>query len=105
MAQDSQSAGALQVNRLFEQPPDSVSFYCDLGQVFGTPHEVVMQFYETIPGPPGPSGQIQVVRSRLRATVMLSRDHAGNIANALLKHAAVSPVPTETSSAAGQTQP
>ena len=102
MAHDSQSAGGIEVNRLFEQPPDSVSFYCDLGQVFGTPNEVVMQFYETIPGPPGPSGQIQVVRSRLRATVTLSRQHAGNIGTSLLRHAAVS---TDTSLAAGQKQP
>ena len=102
MAQDSQpEASALQVTRLFEQPPDSISFYCDLGQVLGTPNEVVMQFYETIPGPPGQGGQIQTVRSRLRATVTLSRQHAGNIGSSLLKHATAG---TATSSA-GQKQP
>lgn len=75
-----------QVNRVYEQPPDAVSFYSDQGLVLGTPNEVVLQFYESVPGPPsGPSGQIQVVRSRLRATVVLSRAHALSIGRLLIQ--------------------
>lgn len=71
--------------RIFEQPPDSISFYCDIGQVLGTPNEVVVQFYETIPGPPGPGGKIARVRSRLRATITFSMTHAANIGKLLIK--------------------
>lgn len=83
MAQESQS----QISRVFEQPPDALSFYSDFAQVIGTGSEVVLQFYETIPGAPGPGGTIQMVRSRLRSTVVISKAHAGNIGRLLLKHA------------------
>lgn len=73
------------MERVFEQPPDSISFYCDIGQVLATGNEVVVQFYETIPGPPGPDGKIKRVRSRLRATITLSLPHAANIGKHLVK--------------------
>jgi hypothetical protein len=89
MAADSKSPEGIQINRIFEQPPDAVSFYSDVAQVLGTGLEVVMQFYETIPGTPGPGGKIQMVRSRLRSTVTISKTHAANIGRLLLKHAEV----------------
>jgi hypothetical protein len=69
----------IQAQRVFEQPADAISFYSDLAQVIATPNEVLLQFYETIPGPPGPDGLVQTARTRLRATVMLSRAHATRI--------------------------
>lgn len=76
----------VQLTRFFEQPPDAISFYADFGQVINTGNEIVMQFYETIPGPPGPpDGQIKNVRSRLRATVILSPPHAHNIGKLLVE--------------------
>ena len=81
MAQESQS----QISRVFEQPPDALSFYSDFAQVIGTGSEVLLQFYETIPGTPGPGGQIQMVRTRLRATITVSKAHASNIGSLLLK--------------------
>lgn len=78
--------GAQQVNRLFEQGSDTISFYSDMAQVLNTGNEVVLQFYETIPGlPEGPAGGIQEVRTRLRSTITISHAHARNIGNLLLK--------------------
>lgn len=90
MAQE-QSSEAMQVTRVFEQPEGVISFYSDFAQVLGTGHEVVLQFYETIPGAPGPGGQIQMVKTRLRATIVVSIPHAANIGNLLIKHGTVSP--------------
>ena len=73
------------VTRVLEQPADAVSLYSDFAQVMGTGHEVMLQFYETIPGTPGPEGAPEVVRSRLRVTVALSRAHAANIGKLLLQ--------------------
>lgn len=75
-----------QVARLFEQPADAVSFFSDFAQIAGTGQEVTLQFYETIPGAPGPDGQIQMVRTRLRASIVVSHQHATNIGNLLLQH-------------------
>ena len=75
----------MEIERVFEQPPDAVSFYCDMGQVFFTGNEAVLQFYEVIPGPPGPGGDITKIRTRLRATVTFSMPHAKNFGNLLLK--------------------
>lgn len=86
MAQESQSG--TQVSRVYEQPPDAVSFYSDFAQIIGTGHEVVLQFYETIPGAPGPGGQVQMARTRLRATIIVSIPHATNIGSLLLKQTA-----------------
>lgn len=71
--------------RVFEQPPDAISFYSDLGQVLGTGNEIIIQFYETIPGPPGPGGKITRVRTRLRATITFSIAHAAKIGNLLIE--------------------
>jgi|GEM_PF-1288214 len=88
MAEEKQKAkeAAASLERIFEQPPDAISFYCEMGQVFATENEMVMQFYETIPGPPGgPTGSISRVRTRLRATVTLSFLHAANIGKLLIE--------------------
>lgn len=74
------------VSRVFEQPPEAISLYSDYTQVVGTGHEVMLQFYETIPGAPGPKGGPETVRSRLRATVTLSPAHAANLGRMLLEH-------------------
>jgi hypothetical protein len=81
-----QSATPLQISRIFEQPEGAISCYSDTAQVIGTGNEVVLQFYETIPGAPGPGGQIPMVRSRLRATITISLPHAANIGNLLIRH-------------------
>lgn len=73
------------VERIFEQPPDAISFYCEMGQVFGTANEIVVQFYETIPGTPSPGGKIARVRTRLRATITFSIAHATNIGKLLIE--------------------
>jgi len=76
----------LQIERIFEQPPDAISFYSDMAQVVHTGTEIVLQFYEAIPGPPyGPTGHITKVRTRLRATVTLSFSHAHNLGKLLLE--------------------
>ncbi len=84
-----------QVSRVFEQPPDFVSFYSDQAQVISTGNEVILQFYETIPGLPTEGGVVQQVRTRLRATIMISPAHASNIGRLLLKHVAQATVVQE----------
>jgi len=42
-----------------------------------------MQFYETIPGPPGPEGHITQVRTRLKATITIGLTHAQTIGKLL----------------------
>jgi len=79
--------GPVAVERVFEQPPDSISFYCELGQVFATANEIVLQFYETIPGAPGLKGKIEKVKTRLRATITLSYPHAATVGELLTKKA------------------
>ncbi len=74
-----------QINRVFEQPPDAITCYADMAQVLNSGQEIVMQFYETVPGVPGPGGRIQMVRTRLRATVILNPTHAKNLGEILLK--------------------
>jgi len=83
MTQAQQPTEPHQAPRVFEQPPDAISLYSDLAQVLSTGNEIVLQFYESIPGPPGPDGQFTVVRTRLRATIMLSFRHAANIGDIL----------------------
>lgn len=73
------------INRIFEQGTDAISFYSDFAQVFNTGHEIVLQFYETIPGTPAFDGKIQSVRTRLKATITVSHAHAKNIGNLLDK--------------------
>ncbi|MCX5885968.1 MAG: hypothetical protein NT096_08690 [Proteobacteria bacterium] len=77
------------VERFFEQPPDAISFFSDFAQVAHTGNEIVMQFYETIPGPPGHEGNITKVRTRLRATITIGLTHAQNIGRLITEKAEV----------------
>lgn len=96
------SPGGIQITRVFEQPPDAISLYSDFTQIIGTGHEIVLQFYETIPGTPGPGGQIQIVRTRLRATIAVSMAHAANIGNSLIKQSQVASSKPEAKQGEGQ---
>jgi hypothetical protein len=85
MPEEKQTPKEVQAERVYEQPPDAISFYCDLGQILSTGNELVMQFYEAVPGPPGPTGQITKIRTRLRATITVSFPHAQNIGKLLVE--------------------
>lgn len=74
-----------EIQRIYEQPPEAISFYCDLGQILRTENEIVMQFYETIPGIPDLGGNIKNVRARLRASITVSFPHAQNIGKFLIE--------------------
>jgi len=74
----------VQVKRVFEQPSDAISFYSDIAQVMSTGNEVLLQFYETIPGPPSGNGQILDPKSYLRATITVSVPHALSMGKLLL---------------------
>jgi hypothetical protein len=87
MAQAGRNQQGMQVARIFEQPADAITLYSDFAQVIGTGSEFVLQFYESVPEPPGPSGQVQSIRSRLRATVVVSPAHAQSIGRLLLQQA------------------
>jgi len=71
------------MERVFEQPPDSISFYCEMGHVLATGNEIILQFYDIIPGAPNLKGNIEKVKTRLRATITLSYPHAANIGKLL----------------------
>lgn len=77
----------MDVNRVFEELAGAVSFYSDYVQVISTGEEVIVQFYDTIPGPPAAPGSAVMVRTRLRTTITLSFAHAGRLANLLAQHA------------------
>lgn len=72
--------------RVFEQPSDAISFYSDFGHVMETAEEIILQLYETIPEA-SEEGGVRTARTRLRATVMLSRPHARRLGKLLLKRA------------------
>lgn len=74
-----------QAKRIFEQPTDAISFYSDFAQIVASENEVLLQFYETIPGPPQPQGGVGMVRTRLRATIMLSTPHVQKIGELILE--------------------
>ncbi|MFQ5914133.1 MAG: hypothetical protein ACE5JS_13220 [Nitrospinota bacterium] len=78
--------GPFQVKRDFEVSPDAISLYSDFANVVNLGNEVILQFFETIPGAPGPSGQVNQVTTRLRATITLSFAHAKRIGELLLQH-------------------
>ena len=99
-----QSSKPAHINRIFEQPEGAISCYSDFAQVVGTGNEVVLQFYETIPGAPGPGGQIQMVRTRLRATISVSVPHAKNIGNLLIKQASIPEKPQPQVPQKGETK-
>ena len=88
MAEEQKIQKALEIQRIYEQPQEAISFYCDLGQILHTGNEIVMQFYETIPGIPDSGGvNIKNARTRLRATITFSLPHAQNIGKLLMKKA------------------
>ncbi len=76
---------AVQIERFFEQPADAISFFSDFAQVAHTGNEIVIQFYETIPGPPGIEGSMTKVRTRLRATITIGLTHSNVIGKLLLE--------------------
>ncbi|HZX13203.1 MAG TPA: hypothetical protein VFF49_02245 [Thermodesulfobacteriota bacterium] len=80
---------SIQAERFFEQLPDAISFFSDFAQIAHTGNEVVIQFYETIPGPPGPEGHITKVRTRLKATITIGLTHAQTIGKLLTEKAEV----------------
>ena len=80
-----QDERGIKAKRVWEQPPDAISLYSEMAQVLSTGHEVILQFYETIPKPPGAEGRITEATSRLRATVVLSPAHALTLGKTLLK--------------------
>ncbi len=98
MADDQKDGKELTLSRLFEQPPDAISFYSDLVQISNTGQEVLLQFYETIPGAPVPDGMTPV-RSRLRATVMMSLAHADTLERTLRRQREQSGVVQEAQAA------
>ncbi len=83
------STSTVSLERLFEQPSDAITFYSDLAQIINTGNEILLQFYESIPGPPTIDGNMTKVRSRLRATITISIKHAQNIGNLLIKEGKV----------------
>ena len=83
MSEEQKKQKEIQIQRVYEQPPDAVSFYCDMTQILSTGNEIILQFYETIPGPPGPEGQITQVRTRLKATITIGLTHAQTIGKLL----------------------
>jgi hypothetical protein len=86
MSEEAKTPKEIQIQRIFEQPPDAISFYSDMAQILSTGNEVIIQFYEAIPGPPaGPAGQITNMRTRLRSTVTVSFSHARNIGKLLIE--------------------
>ena len=87
MAEKLESQKTFKMNRIYEQPPEAVSFYCDIGQVTRTENEIIMQFYETIPGIPSSEGKIETVKTQLRATITVSFPHAKNIGKLLIEKA------------------
>ena len=82
---ENQNEGGISAKRVMEQPPDAISLYSDYAQILGTGHEVILQFYETIPKPPNVEGKTVEVTTRLRATVVLSPSHALKVGQLLLK--------------------
>ena len=74
---------SVQAQRVFEQPGDAVSLYSDFVQVVQAEHEVYLQFYDTIPGPPveaqGGQAAPNTVRTRLRVTIVLTPSFARKI--------------------------
>ena len=79
------SASRVSLERSFEQPSDAITFYSDFAQVINTGNEILLQFYESIPGPPTIDGNMAKIRSRLRATITISFKHAQNIGNLLIQ--------------------
>ena len=80
-----QEGGESQVRRVFEQPSDALSIYSDLAQIVGTANEIILQFYESIPGIPGQSGGPEEMTTRLKVTVVMSMAHAATLGKLLME--------------------
>lgn len=63
--------GPMRPGRVFERPADAISFYSDLVQVIGIEREGLLQFYETILGPP--LEQVYTLRERAEVMPFLER--------------------------------
>lgn len=87
MAEGKKAPKQQRVERIFEQPPDAITFFSDMTQVVSTGNEIMAQFYEAVPGPPDPEGRITKIRTRLRATITLSFPHAKNLGKLLTERA------------------
>ena len=85
MTDDKDQGKPIEVKRVFEQPQDVISVYSDLAQVAFTGHELVLQFYETMLGPPDSDGVIRTAKTKLKVNVILSVPHATNIGNIILE--------------------
>jgi hypothetical protein len=80
------------VERKFEQPQDTPSFFIDYVHVIGTGNAVILSLYEPIPGSPDPStGKVSEIRSRLRATVHMTPEMARLASELLQKQASRKP--------------
>ncbi len=77
----------VEAKRVFVQPSDAPAFYSDLTQVVATKREIVLQFYQNIPGPPTSEGDIVEITSRLQATIALNLTHAKKLGKLLLERA------------------
>ena len=84
-ASQPQEGGQIEIQRLYEQSPDALSMYSEIAHIVGTRNEVIIQFYETIPGIPGPSGAAETMTTRLKATITMSFAHAANLGRILLE--------------------
>ena len=80
-----QEGGESQIRRVFEQPLDALSTYSDLTQIVGTANEIILQFYESIPGIPGQSGGPEEMTTRLKATIVMSMAHAAILCKLLME--------------------
>ncbi len=75
----------LKVTRVLNNQKMQFHFFLDYAQIINTEKEIVMQFYESIPGPPSPDSQIKNVKTRLKATITVGLPHAETIGKLLLK--------------------
>lgn len=76
-------AGGTPTPRSFVHREDAISFYSDYIQVIAPKEEIILNVYETIPGPPSPSGGIESAESRLRATIVMSKARAQRLGELL----------------------
>ena len=77
--------GESQERRVFDQPSDALPIYSDLTQIVGTSNEIILQFYESIPGIPGQSGGPEEMTTRLKATIVMSMAHAAILGRLLME--------------------
>ena len=95
MPQTGQLPTVAKINRAFEQSPDALPTYSDYAQVAATGSEVMLQFYQSTPGPPRPEGGPEGVTTRLKATIVLSHSHAKRLGDLLRQQLEAAFSPTE----------